>query len=155
MDISCVVLPRDRVLVPLDASEARTVAQVAAVSSLPDASESVEVMRLHVFDDRETAETTSVVQPPSGSTAQDSLRTSRISVDTMTRYGDPAEGILEAADELDADIIVLGGRKRSPLGSFLSGSVSQAVTLDATRPVVITGGAEEVETNEGARTAGQ
>jgi nucleotide-binding universal stress UspA family protein len=144
-----------RVLLPLDASEARAVAQVETVSSLPDASESVEVMLLHVFDDRETAETTSVVQLPSGSMAQDSLRTNRISVDTMTRYGDPAEQILEAADEVDADMIVLGGRKRSPLGSFLFGSVSQAVTLDATRPVVITGGAEAVETNEGATTADQ
>jgi nucleotide-binding universal stress UspA family protein len=85
--------------------------------------------------------------------AQDSLRTSGVRVETATRWGDPAEQILQAADEIDADMIVLGGRKRSPLGSLLFGSVSQAVTLDATRPVVITGGSEEAEASEGAEAA--
>lgn len=144
-----------KVLLPLDASETRATAQVEAVTSLPGASESVEVTLLHVFGDREAAETTSVGQLPAGSRAQDSLRADRIAVDTMSRHGNPAEQILEAADEVDADVIVLGGRKRSPLGSFLFGSVSQAVTLDATRPVLITGGATEAEIDETAATADQ
>jgi nucleotide-binding universal stress UspA family protein len=142
-----------RVLLPLDTSESRTAAQVDAVASLPGAEGGVETTLLHVFDDRETAESTSIGQLPTGSMAQDSLRTSGIRVETATRFGDPAEQILRAADEIDADMIVLGGRKRSPLGSLLFGSVSQAVTLDATRPVVITGGSEEAEASEGAGAA--
>lgn len=142
-----------RVLLPLDTSESRTAAQVDAVTSLPGADGGVEATLLHVFGDRETAESTSVGQLPTGSMAQDSLRTSGIRVETATRFGDPAEQILRTADELDVDMIVLGGRKRSPLGSLLFGSVSQAVTLDATRPVVITGGSEAAEASEEAGTA--
>lgn len=142
-----------RVLLPIDTSQERTSAQVDAVASLPGADGSVEVTLLHVFDDRETAESTSIAQLPVGSMARDSLRTSGIAVETVTRHGDPAEEILRTADELDADMIVLGGRKRSPLGSLLFGSVSQAVTLDATRPVVITGGAEPAEPDEDTAAA--
>lgn len=144
-----------RVLLPLDISEARTAAQVDAVSSLPSEPESVEVTLLHVFDDRETAETTSVRQLPAGSMAEERLRSSRIAVDTMTRHGDPATQIIEAAEEVEADMIVLGGRKRSPLGSLLFGSVSQAVTLDSTRPVLVTGEAKEAETSDAATTTDQ
>lgn len=134
-----------RVLLPLDTSDSRTAAQVDVVASLPGTDGSVEATLLHVFADRETAESTSIGQLPTGSMAQDSLQTSGVRVETMSRFGDPAEQILQAAEELDADMIVLGGRKRSPLGSLLFGSVSQAVTLDATRPVVITGGTESPE----------
>lgn len=137
-----------RVLLPLDTSEARATAQVDAVSSLPGASESVEVTLLHVFGDREAADTTSVGQLPAGSMARDRLQTNRVAVDTVVRHGDPAEQILDVADEVDADMIVLGGRKRSPLGSLLFGSVSQAVTLDSSRPVLVTGGSERVEASE-------
>jgi hypothetical protein len=63
----------------------------------------------------------------------------------MSRHGDPPEEIIRAAEEVDADRILLGGRKRSPLGSLLFGSVTQEVMLDTTRPVVVTGGAETTE----------
>mgnify|MGYP006299151639 CR=1 FL=1 len=137
-----------RVLVPIDSSEERTAAQVDAVASLPGANESVEATLLYVFEDRETAESTSVTQLRTGSTAERRLLDRGVAVETESRYGDPAEGIIEVADAMDADLIVLGGRKRSPLGSLLFGSVSQAVTLDATRPVVVTGGVKESETEE-------
>ena len=137
-----------RVLVPIDSSEERTAAQAEAVASLPDAAGSVEATLLYVFEDRDTAESTSVTQLRTGSTAEERLLDGGVSVETATRHGDPAEEILEAAEEIDADLIVLGGRKRSPLGSLLFGSVSQAVTLDATRPVIVTGGVKESETEE-------
>lgn len=144
-----------RILVPIDSSEARTTAQVAAVSTLPNATDAVEVTLLRVFADREAAEKTSVVQLSTGKMAQERLTANGLTVETMVRHGDAAEEILNAAAEIDADLIVLGGRKRSSLGSLIFGSVSQAVMLDAARPVVITGGIEESEPSEDATTAAQ
>lgn len=142
-----------KVLVPIDDSEARTKAQVEAVSSLPDADGSIEVTLLRVFPDREMAESTSVTQLLTGREAEGDLVANGISVETTSSHGDPAEEILSAADEIDADLIVLGGRKRSPLGSLLFGSVSQAVMLDAVRPVAITGDTAESGISEESTTA--
>ena len=52
------------------------------------------------------------------------------------RVGNPAKEILERADAVDADYIVIGGRSRSPVGKALFGSVTQSVLLDADCPVV-------------------
>jgi rubredoxin len=52
---------------------------------------------------------------------------------------------LDTAREIGANQIVLGGRKRSTLGALVFGSVSQDVTLNATQPVTITGGVEDLE----------
>jgi nucleotide-binding universal stress UspA family protein len=143
-----------RVLVPIDGSEERAAAQSKMVASLPGADESVEATLLRVFDDRQTAESTSVGQLTAGQVAEDALLNAGVSVETRSTYGDPAEEILRVADEIDAELIVLGGRKRSPLGSFLFGSVSQAVTIDASRPVVVTGDeAERTETTSGGERA--
>lgn len=50
--------------------------------------------------------------------------------------GYPAEEILDYAEDHDARYVVVGGRKRSPVGKVLFGSVTQAVLLGADRPVV-------------------
>lgn len=52
------------------------------------------------------------------------------------RVGSPAEQIVEYADDRDASYVVLGGRKRSPAGKVIFGSVIQSVLLEADRPVV-------------------
>lgn len=52
------------------------------------------------------------------------------------RIGQPAAQILEYADEIDAQYIVIGGQKRSPVGKALFGSTTQQVLLGAERPVV-------------------
>lgn len=49
--------------------------------------------------------------------------------------GDPATEILEKATQLDARYVVIGGRKRTPVGKALFGSVTQSVLLNADRPV--------------------
>ncbi len=48
----------------------------------------------------------------------------------------PAEEILQAATEVDADLIVIGLRRRSPVGKLFLGSSSQQIILDAACPVV-------------------
>lgn len=47
-----------------------------------------------------------------------------------------AEVLLTAADEVDADLIVIGLRRRSPVGKIISGSTAQAVLMDAHPPVL-------------------
>jgi len=130
------------VLMPIDSSESRGRAQAEAVAGLPCATEEVRVTLLHVFDDKDRAEKTATKQIRGGSTARSRLEEAEVEIREVSRVGDPATEILAAAQEAESDHIVLGGRKRSPLGSLLFGSVSQAVVLDSERPVTITGGAE-------------
>lgn len=49
---------------------------------------------------------------------------------------DPAEELISAADELGAEFIVIGLRRRSPVGKLLLGSNAQRVLLDASCPVL-------------------
>ncbi|UVI35530.1 universal stress protein [Brevibacterium spongiae] len=55
---------------------------------------------------------------------------------TMGSEYDPAEQILDTATEVGAELIVLGTRKRTPVGKFLLGSTIQKVILDAVVPVL-------------------
>lgn len=57
-------------------------------------------------------------------------------VETVGRIGDPAREILAVADERDARYVVVGGRRRSPVGKAMFGSITQEVLLGADRPVV-------------------
>ncbi|PRY50267.1 nucleotide-binding universal stress UspA family protein [Knoellia remsis] len=54
----------------------------------------------------------------------------------MTRGLAPADEILSVAADEDAELIVIGVRKRSPLGKLVTGSTAQQVLLDATCPVL-------------------
>lgn len=49
---------------------------------------------------------------------------------------DPAEELINAADGSDAEFIVIGLRRRSPVGKLLLGSNAQRVLLDASCPVL-------------------
>ncbi len=51
--------------------------------------------------------------------------------------GDAAPGILEAADNMAADMIVMGSRGRSAIGEIFLGSVASKVTMKAKVPVVL------------------
>lgn len=56
--------------------------------------------------------------------------------ETVGLVGDASDEIVRYGREHDARYVVLGGRKRSPAGKAIFGSVTQSVLLNADRPVV-------------------
>jgi len=66
-------------------------------------------------------------------------------VDATVRgaVGDHAEMINRLADRTDADRVVVGGRKRSPTGKAVFGSLAQEVMLSAPCPVTFVRGREK------------
>ncbi len=54
----------------------------------------------------------------------------------LVRGLDPADDLVNVANEVDADIIVIGLRRRSPVGKLILGSNAQRVLLDAPCPVL-------------------
>jgi nucleotide-binding universal stress UspA family protein len=59
-----------------------------------------------------------------------------IDVETAVESGDPAERIVDYADEIDADLIVLGTHGRSGVKRRLIGSVAENVVRQAKPPVM-------------------
>jgi nucleotide-binding universal stress UspA family protein len=45
--------------------------------------------------------------------------------------------VLKFAGDVGAELLVIGARRRSPVGKFLLGSVTQTILLDADMPVVV------------------
>ncbi|MFU8874255.1 universal stress protein [Micromonospora sp. SL4-19] len=50
--------------------------------------------------------------------------------------GEIAEEVVRVADEVDASVIVIGVRRRSPVGKLFLGSAAQSILLEADRPVL-------------------
>jgi nucleotide-binding universal stress UspA family protein len=48
-----------------------------------------------------------------------------------------ADAILSLVDDIGAEILVIGARRRSPVGKFLLGSVTQTLILQADIPVFV------------------
>jgi nucleotide-binding universal stress UspA family protein len=49
---------------------------------------------------------------------------------------DPADDVVTVAEQERADLIVIGLRKRTPVGKLIMGSNAQRILLDATCPVL-------------------
>jgi len=54
----------------------------------------------------------------------------------LVRGNEPAEDLIEVADEVNADVIVIGLRRRTPVGKLILGSNAQRILLDASCPVL-------------------
>lgn len=75
--------------------------------------------------------------PPTVRRARTLLEEEGFAVDVLREHGDRSGEILEVANRIDADLIAMGGRKQTPVGKVVFGSTTQAVMLEAERPVLV------------------
>jgi nucleotide-binding universal stress UspA family protein len=55
---------------------------------------------------------------------------------TLERGMDPADDLINVANEVSAELLVIGLRRRTPVGKLILGSNAQRVLLDAPCPVL-------------------
>jgi len=63
----------------------------------------------------------------------------------LVRGLDPAEDLVAVAEQVKAEFIVIGLRRRSPVGKLILGSNAQRILLDAPCPVLAVKAEEEEE----------
>jgi len=133
-----------QVLVPVDGNEDRALTQADYVASLPEASAAVEAIVLFVFgDDTDPTEVPkTATRVASVRRVKEHLSEHGVEVHVIEDSVDTVDSIIDAAEEHDVVSIVMGGRKRSPAGKAIFGSVTQSVILNTDRPVVVTGNGE-------------
>jgi nucleotide-binding universal stress UspA family protein len=69
--------------------------------------------------------------------ARASLASRKVETEYVVELGDPAERLLEVADERDADLIVVGSREHGLLERLLGRPVDEAVARRAERDVLL------------------
>ena len=69
--------------------------------------------------------------------AQEQIQEDGVKVEIFARQGDPADAILDVAEEQNADLIVLGPSARSRLAQRLLGTVHLGLIQRSTRPVLV------------------
>lgn len=125
------------VVVGVDDEAEHALRCVEEVVNLPGGTEEKSVTLIHAFVDNPSGASATQIQ--SVREAADYLEEHGVEYEIAESSGDPADAIVSTADREEANLIVVGGRKRSPAGKALFGSVTQSVILGAERPVMVTG----------------
>ncbi len=133
-----------KVLLAVDANEERARLAAESVADLPGAPD---VIILSVFEEFNVSDGDGRVDseelydedyfPDAVSSAKRILEEAGIEAEKRREHGEPSEVILKVAEEIDADSIAVSGRKRSPAGKAIFGSVTQSLLLSADRPVIV------------------
>lgn len=137
-----------RLLLAVDTDEERSNRLANAVTDLPVDRSQLNVTILNVFEDVDSVGEEGTVHssqfynesnyPDSVRSAAKALTEAGFDVTKRREHGDPADVIVEVAKEINAKSIGVCGRKRSPTGKVIFGSVAQSVMLSANRPVFVT-----------------
>ena len=94
------------------------------------------VSRLELADDRETADPDAVASRQSTIRQLTAVLDERsVGYEIRGAVGDHGPAIVDLATDVDADRVVVGGRRRSPTGKAVFGSTAQEVLLSAPCPV--------------------
>jgi nucleotide-binding universal stress UspA family protein len=95
---------------------------------------------LHVIPPQITAESVAEKWQEGGKIMEDLLKNAPFDpskVSTLLRQGDPKDEVCLAAEELNADLIIMGSRGLKRLEAILENSVSQYVFQLSTRPMLL------------------
>lgn len=123
------------ILAAIDTDKSGAQGQARTITETPLVEGSARVTLFHGFTDN--PEGTTVNQIGAVRRAREILEDAGMEVRLKGDSGDPAKSILAIAEEIDADLITLAGRKHTPAGKVLFGSVTQSVLLNTDRPVLV------------------
>ncbi|MEH2155194.1 universal stress protein [Nostoc sp.] len=102
--------------------------------------QSAKVTILHVVHAQSTATTMTAKWENGGKILANAIQTLNLDpsqVSSILREGDPKDVVCQVADEIDADLIIMGSRGLKRLQSILSNSVSQYVFQLSSRPMLL------------------
>jgi nucleotide-binding universal stress UspA family protein len=122
------------ILVATDGSDSASSALDVAIELAQDTGARIVCVGI---DDSLAREGLSEAPQEAAETAAQRARDVGVPATTATRTGSPTEQIILAADEAEADLIVVGSRGRGPLTAAVLGSVSRGVATHSRRPVTI------------------
>jgi len=123
------------IVVGVDENEERAKATGREILNLPVDRDEIHVTLVHAFEDNPAGASVAQVGPVKH--LQDMLEDAGVEVELEEAGASPAEAITAFADKEDADLVVVAGRKRTPTGKVLFGSVTQGVILGTTKPVLV------------------
>ena len=123
------------------AHQVSTTARIALAQAVREATyRDTDLAVLHVVDssldaDREEAYRLGVSDEIERAVGPDTDVSWKLHLQTVS--GDIGEAIVALTDKLQADLLVLGARRRSPVGKALFGSIAQTIILEANVPVLV------------------
>ncbi|MDL5361737.1 universal stress protein [Halalkalicoccus sp. NIPERK01] len=120
------------IIVGVDTDVERARTQGAAIADLPG-SEEINAILVHVFG----GEGGDIESVDAVDEARSILEGAGVEITTEGIGGEPAIALLDAAARHDADCVCVAGRKRSPAGKAIFGSVTQDVIMGADRPTLV------------------
>lgn len=122
-----------------DSGTGQSEAMLKALMDLPMIQRS-SVTVLHVVPSQVTAEAMTAKWEEGGKVLARSIQSLQLDANktnAMLREGDPKDVVCQVADEIDADLIIMGSRGLKRLQSILENSVSQYVFQLASRPMLL------------------
>lgn len=127
-----------RILVPVDEHVDRARMEVNYLQSLPIDRETTQITVAHAYEN-EPRDDQPVERPEAVRLALRELEGGGFAAEHREISGTPSDGIVTLAAEVEADEIVMAGRKRTPTAKAVFGSVTQSVILNSNHPVTVVG----------------